>query len=196
MSERKRPAHNYSPDAKRLCLSLIGTGEHGEVLLKQTTAVDLCQQPAAPSRRTLQYWKKAAKVPVEARKLSKKRGRKRKLSSEEEMIVDGHVLERVSNNQLAQANDVIDFVAESFREDISPAYVSHMMNRIHFSSHMVKEKEYKRVRTGLRERLLHFILNFRRDTEDDLQPSQIVAVDIAKFSHYSHTLRSYAPSGG
>ena len=196
MSERKRPAHNYSPDAKRLCLSLIGVGEHGEELLKQTTAVDISQQSTAPSRRSLQYWKKAAMIPLEARIPPKKRGRKQKLSSGEEMIVAGHVLERVSNNQLAQAKDIIDFVAESFQEDISPSYVTRMMNRIHFSSHLIKEKEYRRVRRGLSERLLHFLLDFRRTTEEGVEPSQIVAVDIAKFSHYSHTLRSYAPTGG
>jgi len=160
------------------------------------SASQLSQQPDAPSRRSITYWKKAVATPVEERKPPKKRGFKRKLSDGEEQVVGGWVLEQVASNMLAQGEDVIAFVNESFHETISASYVTRMMQRIHFSSHLMKEKEQRRIRRGLMFRLLTFILNSRRTMGDDIPLSRIVAIDIAKFGHFSHILRSYAPSGG
>ena len=58
-----------------------------------------------------------------------------KLSIEERYVIGGWVIEQDREHKLVGADSIRSFVADSFHETVSPAWVTRTMHSLHLTSH-------------------------------------------------------------
>ena len=111
-------------------------------------------------------------------------------------MVGGWVIEQDHQHQVASADTIRSFVADSFQEAVSPAWVSRTMQALHLSSHReaIKKEKYKTHRNATP--LFEFLGQLRDKIDEGYEDSRVVAVDNVRFTHPSPILRSYSPEGG
>jgi hypothetical protein len=126
----KEPHHNYSADAKRICLALL---EH-EDPIKLTPDI-LAKLPGFPAAATLREWREAARNPPAVPKITATLGRPPLLTDEELMIVGGFVLFCAERHQTCGGNEIIDFIRQVFDVTVDKSWVAKKMEEIGISCH-------------------------------------------------------------
>ena len=122
--------HNYSDDAKRICLALL---EHkGTINLTPDSLAKLSGFPGAP---TLRRWREEAENPPVPAKLTVTIGRPPLLSDEELMIVGGFVLFCAERHQTCGGKEIIDFIQHAFGVTVLKSWVAEKMEELGMSSH-------------------------------------------------------------
>lgn len=114
-----------------------------------------------------------------------------KLRPIEKLVVGGWVLERDEHHEPAGAEPIATFIAENFRESVSPAWVTCTMKALHLTSHRDASKPLKYRRADLAKNCHRFVSRLRDTIDDGYRPSQVVAIDNVRFTHPQVILRSY-----
>lgn len=122
--------HNYSDDAKRICLALLKDEAHLGLSPKQ-----LAKVPGLPNASTLHRWREAAREPSTAKKLTATMGRPPLLADEELLIVGGFVLFCAERHQTCGGKEIIGFIQHAFGKTVLKSWVSARMKEIGISSH-------------------------------------------------------------
>lgn len=187
MKRKKKHHKPYTEESKRLCLSLLQSGRRSvEVLGKKNDF---------PSRATLYRWQKQQSTPLEERKQPSTPGPKPVLSEVEREVVGGYVLHKRQEGKEVSGEKVKEFIKKAFDEDVQKSYISKLLHSLHFSSHLLREKDSNKKKPKVKA-LHSFILAIRNEMEErNLESKDIVAVDVVKFRSHSHFLRTYSPVG-
>lgn len=191
----KHPTHNYSEDTKNMILAQVGIGtERGKK--NKISVSHYCSLPSTPHRSTIYRWKKKALEAGCSVVHNKPRGRPRRISKMEKLVVGGWVLSRNKQHLPATVEDIQAFIVESFGESVSKGWVSRAMTSLHLTSHRasMKKRKYRKLQNPTT--LHRFLLSLRKRIDGKKEPSQVVAVDNVRFSHPRIILRSYGPEGG
>jgi len=130
-NDTTEPRHNYSDDAKRICLALLeGKAQIG------FTPKQLAKVPGLPDAATIHRWREAASNPPAEVKLTATIGRPPLLTDEELMIVGGFVLFCAERHQTCGGGkEIIDFIQHAFGITVLKSWVSEKMEEIGISSH-------------------------------------------------------------
>lgn len=190
-STRRRP---YSEDMRKLALSQLAGAPESKECDTPKSAYALSQDPTFPSQSTLKRWRQASKHSEGRSSKRRKTGPKSKLGANEKLIIVGWTLDRLERREPTTAKHIIEFAVDNFDVLLSPATVSRMMNAHKMTSHRSAPKESKYFRKDLQPQLLKFLRDFRKEAQD-VDPSRVVAVDVAGFSNATHVLRTYSPQG-
>ena len=129
-SDTKEQRHNYSIDAKRICVALL---EHeGSIKLTPDVLANVAGFPAAA---TLREWREAARNPPADVQLVATPGRPPLLSDEQLMIVGGFVLFCAERHQTCGGKEIISFIGHAFDVMVDKSWVAKKMEYIGISSH-------------------------------------------------------------
>lgn len=163
---------------------------------KHTTAHQLGKRENHPSRSTLYRWMKAAKEGTLYDPPTGDVGRPPKLSEAERMVVAGWVFDGDESRQLTQTADVIQFVGESFHEEVSQPWVSRTLRHFHITHHQAAMKRKKYNYSQIIPNLVKFLKEIQSTIQDRFESSRVVAIDNVRFSSSTCHLRTYSPQGG
>lgn len=122
--------HNYSDDAKRICLSLLEA--KGPIKFTPKT---LAKLPGFPGNATLCRWLEEARNPPPPVKLTATIGRPPLLTDEELMIVGGFVLFCAERHQTCGGKEIIDFIQHAFGVTVLKSWVAEKMEELGMSCH-------------------------------------------------------------
>lgn len=193
--KRKRPPHNYSKDAKRMCLAQVGVGQERKGR-KKISAYTFAKKGSSPHPSTIYRWKREAKKRRQPDETKAICGRPPKISKVEKMVIGGWVLKRDEEHEQTGIKDIQSFVAENFREHVSKGWVSGAMASLHLTSHRAAMKKRKYRRHQDPKALHTFLLQLRAMVDGKIEACSVVAVDTVRFTHPEAVLRTYGPEGG
>ena len=195
MPKRKRPPHNYSKDAKRMCLAQVGVGQERKGR-KKVSVYTFAKNGNSPHPSTIYRWKRQAKQRRQPAKPTTTHGRPPKISKVEKMVIGGWVLSRDEQHERTGIKDIQVFVAENFQEYVSKGWVSGAMASLHLTSHRAAMKKLKYRRHQDPKALHTFLLKLRALVDGKIEASRVVAIDTVRFTHPKAVLRTYGPEGG
>ena len=192
---KRRPSHNYSEDAKRMCLQQVQVGDerNGE---NRGSVYRFCERRGTPSPSTIYRWKRElAPLPQDPATIPPQ-GRPPKLSLMERKVVGGWVLDRASKHEKTDAHSVCSFIADAFREDVSKSWVSHNLSSLALTSYQAANCPQKYNKPNIISTLHRFLLDFYASIDGELEDAKVVAVNNVRFAHSQAVLRTYGPEGG
>jgi transposase len=189
--DSKTKRHEFSLDLKLLCVALVqGLGGHPIEPSK------LCKYKHAPPRTTIQTWVKDPKSILEPEEKESNRGRPPLLTDEEAKVVGGFILFCNEQHKACTGATICDFIRNIFGKKVTPAFVSRLAEKLHFSSHRPAAdkshfSEAELISTARLE--LRTIQQMLSGVEDK---SRIVALDQIMFWGSGVVSSTYSPKGG
>jgi hypothetical protein len=94
------------------------------------SAAKLSEYSGAPSKRTLQYWKRNTENPMEVKPPKNPRGRPSKLTDDQLKIIGGFVLFCVEPHQGCTVMDIQNFSQTLFHQTLSEPFTSQHMHTL------------------------------------------------------------------
>jgi hypothetical protein len=129
--------HNFSADAKALCLTLL---EHGGSI--DLTPNKLARLPGFPRASTLRQWHTEAQNPPAPARVLVPLGRPPLLADEEVMIMAGFVVFCAEHHQTCGGKEIVAFVEHAFGVTVQKSWVSEKLKPLHITSHRAASLKY------------------------------------------------------
>lgn len=186
----KEPRHNYSADAKRICLALL----EQEDPIKLTPDV-LAKLPGFPAAATLREWREAARNPPAVPKITATLGRPPLLTDAELMIVGGFVLFCAERHQTCGGNEIIDFIQQAFDVTVNKSWVAKKMEEIGISCH--RPASLKFTFNGYRSitAAAEYLVANQPELRKVADRSRVVAIDQISFWDCGVSVSTYSAIG-
>lgn len=186
--------HNFSPDLRRLCLSLMwGAGG------TKIDASVLADYEGAPSRATLYFWRDSAANDLAPSAPAAKRGRPSKFTQDELDVLGGYVLYCDEKHQVCGIHEVQDFMGIAFKKTITASCVSETLHKMGFSSHRPGPLSYKYGRPTDPDEAIEFLRGVQKTLKKEVHQHEIqriVAIDQISFWDCGIVTSTYSPIGG
>ena len=186
----KEPHHNYSADAKRICLALL---EH-EDLIKLTPDF-LAKLPGFPAAATLREWREAARNPPAVPRITATIGRPPLLTDEELMIVGGFVLFCAERHQTCGGNEIIDFIRHVFDVTVDKSWVAKKMEKIGMSSHRPASLKFTFGGYLSISAAAEYLVANQPELREVADRSRVVAIDQVSFWDCGVSVSTYSAIG-
>jgi hypothetical protein len=187
---RKRKEHNYSLDAKRICIAILDEYD--------ISISELSRLPNCPSKQDISRWMKQrdyllseeAEAPTHTA-----HDFRSALTMTQLHILGGYILWLLQRHRLVDIAVVKDFVSSVFNHTISSWWVSHHMAALGFSSQRTQPLAVRYMKKNLDQQCMSFIHRFRRAVRDTNDGRKIVSVDQICFYKNCIVAKAYAPVG-
>ena len=186
----KEPHHNYSADAKRICLALL---EHeGSIIC---TPDSLSKLAGFRGAATLCRWQDEARNPPAVTQMTATIGRPPLLSDEKEKIVGGFVLFCAERHQTCGGKEIIDFIQHAFGITVLNSWVARKMEEIGISSHRPASLKftfggYRSITTAA-----EYLVSNQPELRKVADRSRVVAIDQISFWDCGVSTSTYSAIG-
>lgn len=183
--------HNFSPDLRRFCLSLMEGGGGAALPIRS-----IAQYEGAPSERTLKLWRHDLHHPMEKQTNETNMGRPSKLPDDQLKIIGGFILFCTESHQGCTIGDVQQFAEIAFNTSLGESYISQHVHTLGFSSH--RPASLKITFGGLKTATaaVNFLQEYQKVFAQVKERKRIVAIDQISFWDCGVMTSSYSLIGG
>ncbi len=184
-------SHNFSPDAKKLCLSLMrGTG--GDAMSTE----QLSKYEDFPSDRTLQRWKHDFLNPPMVSLEPVVQGRPQLLTDHQLDIIGGFILFCASAHQGCSLRDIHEFVDIAFDQQLANSTLVGHVHALGFTSHRPASLKYTYGGVDAAKNGVDFLRENQPLLAKVENRSRVVAIDQISFWDCGVATSSYSLIGG
>lgn len=166
------------------------------------SVADICSNlhslPNAPAGSTVRLWQRQNRR-GDLLPHPPSRGGPHKLTPTEEKVVIGKAIRRIRAEKLVSGEVVRNFVQEAFNVTVSASFVSRLLHRWGFTSHVTRQARHTQVAPKYKTAIHTFLLQVRRKISElgnPLRPSRLVAMDETSFWEAGSILRTYGLVNG
>lgn len=197
MSKRVYNTASWSLDLKDAVTRLTLCYKEAGIKTSQFNKLLLLAELEVPSQ-TISRWKRRKKSGMPIIKTSKMSGRPRGLTTEQEEVLVGFVLQCSEENKICSLNTVKNFLLDNFDKDLKKSYISMFLRTKGFASRKCREKS-----TGFKfcidqnARLYKdFLQRAHEEAFSKKSLSQIGSIDCTFSSNRNRNVRLYSLRGG
>lgn len=188
------PPKQYSRSFKSQCLRVLRSQRRGS---KVTPSIAMGERGRlyTPHYTTLSKWRRLERQgrldvsPPPPR-------RQRLLTARQKSLLGGKVVDMRLKQKIVSLKSVHAWVLKEFGVDMSLMSVSRYLRSLHFSSRLISRKKHGYFDSGNASASYDFIMKARNFIKtSDIPLSEVVFMDVAKFSRESRHVSIYAPRG-